>query len=433
MANPLMEKANQWHKVGFLYAVAGSSFLIVLGVLANVAGFAGLNFLFAAVTIISALYFLTKPAMVLAGFGFSALLSGLSDLSLKESLEASIKPIGLLFLFVTIVFVTLATFPIANAAMVLPLIVILAGLQLATLVKRPGYKMVVVTILMFSGCLTLYKMYVRPTKTALAAGEILKMNQENQDKQKADDIEKLREKLKHGQVLTPEEIKLVEENVAASKGDSFFEKIGAFFAAKPQAESLKEQVALAAAAPAPVADPLNHNVTLALQDQAGKIDLSNYPDWIKKLNNASIIPGVGVAGVRLGDSENTIISRLGNPDLLIPVKNLSGVIMNYAMQYKYEGIFLGFFTTADSHQSYSLRIYDDDFNKKNLIPTLANSITIGSSLDDLLRVYGKPLNIRHHYTAPASLGNREADTYYYLGIEFCVCKANNLIFWIDIR
>ena len=101
MANPLMDKANRWHKVGFLYAVAGSSFLIVLGVLANVAGFAGLNFLFAAVTIISALYFLTKPAMVLTGFGFGALLSGLSDLSLKESLEASIKPIGLLFLFMS--------------------------------------------------------------------------------------------------------------------------------------------------------------------------------------------------------------------------------------------------------------------------------------------------------------------------------------------
>jgi len=258
MANPLMEKANRWHKVGFLYAVAGSSFLIVLGVLANVAGFAGLNFLFAAVTIISALYFLTKPAMVLTGFGFGALLSGLSDLSLKESLEASIKPIGLLFLFVTIVFVTLATFPIANAAMVLPLIVVLAGLQLATLVKRPGYKMLVVTILLFSGCLTLYKMYVRPTKTALAAGEILKMNQENLDKQKANDIEKLREKLKNGQVLTPEEIKLVEENVAASKGESFFEKIGAFFAAKPQTVSSNElavPAAPAAATPAPAAAP----------------------------------------------------------------------------------------------------------------------------------------------------------------------------------
>ncbi len=258
MANPLieaqilLEKANRWHKVGFLYAVSGSTFLIVIGVLANIAGFAGLNFLFAAITIITALYFLTKPEHLLTTFGFGAIVSGLSDFNLKKSLECGIsaltdsfKPIGLLFLFVTVVFVTLATFPIANAAMVLPLIVILAGLKLTAIVQRPGYKMFVLAILLFSGSVTLYKMYVLPTRTSIVADEFLKMNQENLDKQKAGEIEKLREYMKNGGVLTPEQLKqieLIEENVNASKNNSFFENLNIFHSGNSQIAPAKEQV-----------------------------------------------------------------------------------------------------------------------------------------------------------------------------------------------
>lgn len=258
MANPLieaqilLEKANRWHKVGFLYAVSGSTFLIVIGVLANIAGFAGLNFLFAAITIITALYFLTKPEHLLTTFGFGAIVSGLSDFNLKKSLECGIsaltdsfKPIGLLFLFVTVVFVTLATFPIANATMVLPLIVILAGLKLTAIVQRPGYKMFVLAILLFSGSVTLYKLYVLPTRTSIVADEFLKMNQENLDKQKAGEIEKLREYMKNGGVLTPEQLKqieLIEENVNASKNKSLFEKLNIFHSRNSQIAPAKEQL-----------------------------------------------------------------------------------------------------------------------------------------------------------------------------------------------
>ncbi len=257
MANPLieaqilLEKANRWHKVGFLYAVSGSTFLIVIGVLANIAGFGGLNFLFAAITIITSLYFLTKPEHLLTSFGFGAILSGLSDINLKQSLEGglsalteSFKPIGLLFLFVTVVFVTLATFPIANAAMVLPLIVILAGLKLTAIVQKLGYKMFVLAILLFSGSVTLYKMYVRPTRTAIVADEFLKMNQENLDKQKAGEIEKLREYMKNGGVLTPEQLRLIsliEEHVDASKNKSL-EKLKTIYSDNYQIALSNEQV-----------------------------------------------------------------------------------------------------------------------------------------------------------------------------------------------
>jgi len=297
-AKILLEKANHWHKLGFLYAVSGSSFLIVLGVLANVAGFPGLNFLLATVTIITSLYFLTKPEHVLTTFGFGAIVSGLSNFNLKDSLDCglsdlknSIKPIGLLFLFVTIVFVTLATFPIANAAMVLPLIVTLAGLQLTTIVKRPGYKMFVVTILLFSGCLTLYKMYVRPTKTALVAGEILKMNQENLDKQKANEIEKLREELKNGQVLTPEQIRLVEENVNASRGDSFFEKAKALYVEKTQTGFQKEQFVLPVPASAPVKiyKQSGNEVPLMDADEAG---IRSFVNNVININNSGNVESV---------------------------------------------------------------------------------------------------------------------------------------------
>lgn len=251
-AKNLLEKANRVHKVGFLYALSVSAFLIIIGVLANIAGFAGLNSLFAAITIITALYFLTKPAAVLTALGFSAILSSLTDLNLIKSLETSIKPIGLLFLFVTVVFVTLATFPIANAGMVLPLIVILAGLKLTTIVQKPGYKLIVLGILLFSGGITLYKMYVRPTKTAIVAEEFLKMNQENLDRQKANEIEKLREYVKKGGVLSPEQLQFISDNVNASKGTSgpsFLEKLNMFFSVKPQAESSKEPIAAPAATP----------------------------------------------------------------------------------------------------------------------------------------------------------------------------------------
>ncbi len=286
-AKILLEKANRLHKVGFLYALSVSAFLIIIGVLANIGGVPGLNFFFAAITIITALYFLTKPAAVLTTLGFSTILCSLTDLNLRKSLETSIKPIGLLFLFVTVVFVTLATFPIANAGMVLPLIVILAGLKLTTIVPKPGYKLIVLGILLFSGGLTLYKMYVRPTKTAIVAEEFLKMNQENLDKQKADEIEKLREYVKNGGVLSPEQLQFISDNVNASKGTSgpsFLEKINIFFFAKPLSESSKEPVA------SPVATP-NSYLQSANDPPSTNTDEAELTSFV---NNVIIIKGTSI-------------------------------------------------------------------------------------------------------------------------------------------
>ncbi len=166
-------------------------------------------------------------------------------------------------------------------------------------------------------------------------------------------------------------------------------------------------------------------------------DISVLPDWLNKLRIGSVMPGFAVAGVRLNDDERTVIDILGQPTSLHPIevknRNDSGThIHSYALQYRYEGVFLGIYTSPDTHKVYSIRLFDEDFNRRGLIPKLWQGITIGSSVEDLLRAYGNPQKMDRHFTCPATLGKRDAESFYYSGIAFCVCNANNLIYWIDI-
>lgn len=157
------------------------------------------------------------------------------------------------------------------------------------------------------------------------------------------------------------------------------------------------------------------------------------PQWINQLSSNPIVPGVGLAGIELGYTEEKVIDMLGNPaEDAFPVKDVNGKLLFYAVRYDYNGLFLGVYTTPDTRTVWSIRLNDSGFNKDGFIPFL-QGITIGSSEADLLRSFGQPLSKDEHSTCPENLGsNRSTTTFKFNGISFWVCEANKLVYLIDI-
>jgi len=153
--------------------------------------------------------------------------------------------------------------------------------------------------------------------------------------------------------------------------------------------------------------------------------------WMDKLSSNSILPGVGLAGIRLGDPESLVIDVLGQPQEIVPVKSDEEVIY-YSLLYYQDGYFLGVYTTPDNRVVNNFRLSDTNFNSDGFIPFI-QEITIGSSFIELIRSFGQPKTAFEHFTCPEYLGNeRKTTTYVYDGIEFWICDANKLIYLIDI-
>lgn len=148
--------------------------------------------------------------------------------------------------------------------------------------------------------------------------------------------------------------------------------------------------------------------------------------WLRQLYENPIIQGVGLAGMELGMREEMVRGILGSPTQ----SGWSEDGINYHLSYVYKGIWLIFYARGDV-QVNRLRLWDDDFNKDGYIPTL-QGITIGSSESELLSALGEPISKDEHSTCPESLSSTDTVTYEYDGISFWVCKANNLIYLIDI-
>jgi hypothetical protein len=150
-------------------------------------------------------------------------------------------------------------------------------------------------------------------------------------------------------------------------------------------------------------------------------DLPKLPKWISQLYHNPIEPGVGLAGLKIGDHEKVIIERLGAPkDGTIPVSP-SGEIIYYAMMYKHKGLFLGLYLHKDKRTLFSLRVYDSEFNRNGYIPNL-RGVSIGSEKSYMIKEFGTPI--------------RESDVadgryYRYSGIEFQDRKDK--IYMIDIN
>lgn len=155
------------------------------------------------------------------------------------------------------------------------------------------------------------------------------------------------------------------------------------------------------------------------------------PQWITQLRSHPIIRGVGLAGIRLGQSESEVIDVLGEPTKRFPVKTVDGRIIDYALVYQYGSMFVGIYTSADQRLVYSIRLSDDNFNRDHYIPNTANGATVGDTVIQLLR-FGKPIQTQEHFTCPDSLKSNHAFTYYYQGISFWGCEANGLVYLIDI-
>ncbi len=161
--------------------------------------------------------------------------------------------------------------------------------------------------------------------------------------------------------------------------------------------------------------------------------IQRLPQWLKQLAINPILSGEGLSGVQIGQSSDEIIKMLGEPvGGIYAVRSASGEVLQYAISYKSDGIFLGIYLTTDSRRVKSFRIYDENFNNTGILPKLTNGITIGSTKSELLRAMGTPKSTNSHMTGPENLGDRRASNFRYPGIEFCVPEANGKVYSIDI-
>ena len=84
------------------------------------------------------------------------------------------------------------------------------------------------------------------------------------------------------------------------------------------------------------------------------------------------------------------------------------------------------------HRIKGFQLSSSEFNKEGYIPKV-NNITIGSTLDELIKSFGKPKNTSESNSCPGSTSkNVQATIYTYKGISFLVCKNENKIYQIEI-
>lgn len=163
--------------------------------------------------------------------------------------------------------------------------------------------------------------------------------------------------------------------------------------------------------------------------------------WFERIQHYPMIPGVGLAGIKISDSEESVLSLLGMPingvnqvrasgnEILLDNSQNSGEIVWYALKYEKDQIFLGIYTHRDTRTVISFRLIDKNFNQDKFLPSY-NGVTIGSQVSELIRLYGDPIHKDEHNSCPFS--DDRATTYYYDGISFVVCEVNQLIYGIDI-
>ena len=164
--------------------------------------------------------------------------------------------------------------------------------------------------------------------------------------------------------------------------------------------------------------------------------------WITALRENPLVPGTGVAGLKIGDTEKSISARFkqkgpqafqvvgrGN-EIFLDKRN--GLVLHYAINFREAGLFLGIYTERDKRTITSFRISDENFNKSRFLPSY-KGVTIGSTKADLLATLGEPARKDESYGCPASKSsNPKVDEYYYEGISFWICETNNLVYLIDI-
>jgi murein DD-endopeptidase MepM/ murein hydrolase activator NlpD len=154
------------------------------------------------------------------------------------------------------------------------------------------------------------------------------------------------------------------------------------------------------------------------------------PQWIRRLTTSSIVPDVGLAGISLGNAEDTVLRQLGHPLRgPSPVTDMNGNILDYVLNFEFKGVSLVIGTSRDQRTVDGIRLFDKEFNRRGYIPRIKN-ITIGSTGAELVNAFGQPTSKDEHFTCPGH--NHRATTFKYPGVSFWVCEANGLIYLIDI-
>lgn len=228
-----LEWANKWHQTIVLWTMIGAMIILSLGALANVAGFAGLNFALAALTLLVGIFFLTKPAFVLSVFGIGLTAKGLPDIKVREMLQngvsalpnfelermigagwdavqATMRRAAQALFFLTTVLIVLGTFPVGDAKFILPAFVVLAAFGFWAALFTKGnvwYRNITIGLLVVATGIILFKLYDRPG--------IVERIEEARAAQREQRIEKALEpvlrKAEHGIKLTREEAILFEK------------------------------------------------------------------------------------------------------------------------------------------------------------------------------------------------------------------------------
>jgi len=209
-------------------------------------------------------------------------------------------------------------------------------------------------------------------------------------------------------------------------------------------EGYKPEELVMAVTPIAVASkerPSESNATTTVPDLSRLIKNLHLPHWLEKLTTNPLLPGIGMAGIKIGDSEESVVARLGRPNRIdktfgrlrdektqsIP-KSTKGQLLHYSLMYENDGIFLGVYTTPDRHLVKSFRVSDRSFNQKGYIPGTTQGATIGITEEKLRQVMGSPLRSFQHSTCPS--GN--TTSWFYNGISFMVCEKDKSVYLIDI-
>lgn len=186
--------------------------------------------------------------------------------------------------------------------------------------------------------------------------------------------------------------------------------------------------------PTPTVFTITPPVTDSLTTEPPITEQPTAPHWVSELLHSTITPGVGMAGLKLGDLPYKVYDTLGLPTLDLQPVPPQGNTLYYVMNYMQNGLVLGFNISKDQSQVIGFRLLDDSFNGTSPYGSFPEiqGVTLGSTESDLINAFGQPIKsfTSDSCTGAASTGG--AITYSYNGISFTVCNANKKIFFIDI-
>jgi hypothetical protein len=164
------------------------------------------------------------------------------------------------------------------------------------------------------------------------------------------------------------------------------------------------------------------------------------PNWLVELTRQPLRPGIGMAGLSIGQSEKELITSLGEPTKNIGqvigngyeifLDNRPGVVQHYALIYEYGSVRLGIYTDRDTRRirSFRLSCHGGGSECKEL-PSF-HGVAVGTSASSL-KVLGEPIRRIEHVGCASPEMN--ATWYQFQGIAVSVCRQSFLVEMIDLQ